>query len=131
MSKIPYLFHSFSDFVVYAITTLIFTKNQWQCAKFSLNVAFLFLSFKRATTVLNKLIDSKHFKQLRRKTLMAFHSPSHFNPKTNFKLLQNDSETGTVEPRLSGLGGTRVNSPDNRESSGKRFRRTPSRRRKK
>ena len=25
-------------------------------------------------------------------------------------------ERGTVEPRLSGLGGTRVNSPDNRES---------------
>ena len=116
MSRIPYLFHSFSDFVVYAVTTLIFPKNQWQCAKFSLNVAFLFLSFKRATTVLNKLIDSKHFKQLRRKTLMAFHSPSHINPKTNFQLLQNDSETGTVEPRLSGLSGTRVNSPDNRES---------------
>ena len=94
MSRIPYLFHSFSDFVVYAVTTLIFPKNQWQCAKFSLNAAFLFLSFKRATTVLDKLIDSKHFKQLRRKTLMTFHSPSHFNPKTNFKLLQNDSETG-------------------------------------
>ena len=100
MSRIPYLFHSFSDFVVYAVTTLIFPKNQRQCAKFSLNVAFLFLSFKRATTVLSKLIDSKHFKQLRRKTLMAFHSPSHINPKTNFKLLQNDSETSTVEPRL-------------------------------
>ena len=45
---------------------------------------------------------------------MAFHSPSHFNPKTNFKLLQNDSETGTVEPRLSGLGGTRVNKNKNK-----------------
>ena len=37
-SRIPYLFHIFSDFVVYAAMTLIFPKNQWQGASFSINV---------------------------------------------------------------------------------------------
>ena len=84
------------------MTTLIFPKNQRQCASFSINVAILFLSFKRATTVPNKLIDSQHYKRLRRKTLTAFHSLSHFTLTTTrlnlsfFKLLQNDSETGTI-----------------------------------
>ena len=32
-SRTPYLFHSFSDFVVYVVTTLIFPKNQRQCAE--------------------------------------------------------------------------------------------------
>ena len=73
-SRTQYLFHSFSDFVVYVMTTLIFPKNQRQCTSFSINVAILFLSFKRATTVPNKLIDSQHYKRLRRKTLTAFHS---------------------------------------------------------
>ena len=81
-ARIPYLFHSFSDFVVYAVTTLIFPKNQRQCASFSINVAILFLSFKRAIIVLNKLIDSQHHKQLRRKNLIAFHSLSHFTLTT-------------------------------------------------
>ena len=52
-SRTPYLFHSFSDFAVYVVTTLIFPKNQRQCASFSINAAILFLSFKRATTVPN------------------------------------------------------------------------------
>ena len=77
-SRTPYLFHSFSDFVVYVVTTLIFPKTQRQCASFSINVAILFLSFKRATTVPNKLIDSQHYKRLRRKTLAAFHLLLHF-----------------------------------------------------
>ena len=81
-SRIPYRFHSFSDFVVYVVTTLIFPKNQRQCASFSINVAILFLSFKRAIIVLNKLIDSQHHKQLRRKNLIAFHSLSHFTLTT-------------------------------------------------
>ena len=50
----------FSDFVVYVVMTLIFPKNQRQCASFSINEAILSLSFKRATTVPNKLIDSQH-----------------------------------------------------------------------
>ena len=39
-------FHSFLDFVVCIVTTLIFPKNQRQCAGFSINVAILFLSFQ-------------------------------------------------------------------------------------
>ena len=81
-SRIPYLLYCFSDFVAYVVTTLIFPKNQWQCASFSINVAILFLSFKRATTVPNKLIDSQHYKRLRRKTLTAFHLLLHFTLTT-------------------------------------------------
>ena len=51
-----------------------------------------------------KLIDSQDYEQLRKKTLIAFHSLLHFTLTTtqlniilkNFKLLQNDSETGTI-----------------------------------
>ena len=64
------------------MTTLIFPKNQRQCATFSINVAILSLSFKRATTVPNKLIDSQHFKRLRRITLTAFHLLLHFTLTT-------------------------------------------------
>ena len=46
--------------------------------RFPTNVAILFPSFKRATIVPNKLIDSKYYKQLRRKTLTVFHLLSHF-----------------------------------------------------
>ena len=99
-SRTQYLFHSFSDFVVYVVTTLIFPKNQRQCASFSINVAILFLSFKRATTVPNKLIDSQHYKRLRRKTLTAFHSLSHFTLTTtrlNLLLLKNLNYTKTIQ----------------------------------
>ena len=70
----------YSDFVVYVVTTLIFPKNQRQCASFSINVAILFLSFKQATAVPNKLIDSQHYKRLRRKTLTAFHLLQYISP---------------------------------------------------
>ena len=73
-SRILYLLQSFSDFVVQVVTTLIFTKNQRQCARFSINMAILFLLFQRATTVLNKFIDRQHYKWLRSKTLIAFYS---------------------------------------------------------
>ena len=97
-SRTPYLFHSFSDFVVYVVTTLIFPKNQRQCASFSINVAILFLSFKRATTVPNKSIDSQHYKRLRRKTLTAFHLLLHFTLTTtqlnlSFLKILNSSKT--------------------------------------
>ena len=72
----------FPDFVVYKVTTLIFRKNQRQCASFLINMAILSLSFKRATTVPNKLIESQHYKRLRRKTLTALHSLSHFTLTT-------------------------------------------------
>ena len=81
-SRTPYFLHSFSDFVVYVVATLIFPKNQRQCASFSINVTVLFLSFKRATTVPNKSIDSQHYKRLRRKTLTAFHLLLHFTLTT-------------------------------------------------
>ena len=64
------------------VLPLIFRKNQRQCASFSIIVAILLLSFKRATTVPKKLIDSQHYKRLRRKTLTAFHSLSHFTLTT-------------------------------------------------
>ena len=73
-SRIPYGFHSFSHFVVYVVTTLTFPKNQRQCASFSINVGNLLLPFKRATTAPNKLIDSQHYKWLRRKILIALYS---------------------------------------------------------
>ena len=81
-SRTPYLYHSFSDFVVCVVTTLIFPKGQRQCASFSINVAILSLSFKRATTVPNKLIDSQHYKRLRTITLTAFYLLLHFTLAT-------------------------------------------------
>ena len=81
-SRSPLLFGSFSDFVVYEETTLIFSTNQRQRASFSIKVAILSLSFKRATTASNKLINSQHFKRLRRKISIAFHSLSHFTLTT-------------------------------------------------
>ena len=81
-SRTPYLFQSFSDSVVYLVTTLIFQKNQRQCASFSINVAILFLSFKWATTVPNKLIDSQHYKRPRMRTLTTFYSLLHFTLTT-------------------------------------------------
>ena len=56
-------------------------KSEAMC-QISINVAILFLSFKRAIIVPNKLIDSQHHKQLRRKNLIAFHSLSHFTLTT-------------------------------------------------
>ena len=68
-----------------------------------MNVANLFLSFKWATTLPNKLIDSQHHKRLRWKMLISF--LSHFTLTTtqlnlsflkNFKLIKNDSKAGTI-----------------------------------
>ena len=59
-----------------------FYENQKRCASFAINVTILFLLFKRATTVPNKLIDSQHYKRLRKKTLTAFHSLSNFTLTT-------------------------------------------------
>ena len=56
----------------------------WQCASFLINMAILFLSSKWATTVPNKLIDGQYYKQLRRKTLTAFHSLLHFTLTTTW-----------------------------------------------
>ena len=68
---------------------------------FSINVAILFLSFKRAIIVPNKLIDSQHHKRLRRKTLRtAFHSLSHFTLTTtrlNLSFLKTLNYSKTIQ----------------------------------
>ena len=72
----------------------------------SINVAILFLSFKRAITVPNKLINSQHYKRHRRKIRIAFLSLSNLtltNMQLNLSFLKtlNDSETGTTFPQPS------------------------------
>ena len=99
-SRTPYLFHNFSYFVIYVVTTLIFPKNQRQCASFSINVAILFLSSKRTITVPNKLFDSQHYKRLLRKTLTAFHSLLHFTPtntRSNLTFLKTLNYSKTIQ----------------------------------
>ena len=71
-------FYSFSDLVAYLVTTLIFPENQRQNASFLINLAILFLAFKRATIAPNKLIDSQHYKRLRRRIPIAIHSLSSY-----------------------------------------------------
>ena len=57
------------------MTTLIFQKNQRSCASFSINVAILFLSFKRTTTVPNKLIDRENTDHI--PFTLTFHPRNH------------------------------------------------------
>ena len=68
---------------------------------FSINVAILFLSFKRAIILPKKLIDSQHHKRLRRKTLRtAFHSLSHFTLTTtrlNLSFLKTLNYSKTIQ----------------------------------
>ena len=52
-------------------------KSEEMC-KFSTNVDILPLLFKQAIIALNKLIDSQHYKRLRRRIIIEFRSPSHF-----------------------------------------------------
>ena len=61
MSRIPFCFSCFSVF--YVETNLIFATNQRQRVRSLVNVAILFLSFKRAITAPNKLTDSQHYKR--------------------------------------------------------------------
>ena len=70
MSRILFLILSFLDFVAFVVRTLIFPLNQRKCAISSTNVAIL------------KLIGSQHYKRLRRKMTIEFHSPSHFTLTT-------------------------------------------------
>ena len=96
------------------MTTLIFPKNLRQCASCLIDVAILFLSFKRATTVPNK-IDRQSALQTAEKEntdripfTLTFHPHNHAVKSIilkNFKLLQNDSETGTIfsQPPLISL----------------------------
>ena len=77
-------------------------------------MVILFLSFKWATTVPNESIDSQHYKRLRKENTdripftLKFHPHNHAVKSIilkNFKLLQNDPETGTIfsqRPLISG-----------------------------
>ena len=96
MSRIPFLILSSLDFVVSVVTTLIFHINQRKCAIFSTNEAILLLLLKRAIIAPNKLIDSQHYK---RPFTLTFHPHNHAVKSTilkNFKLLQNDPDTGGI-----------------------------------
>ena len=53
-----------------------------KCAISSRNVAILLLLFKQAIIAPNKLIGSQHYKRLRRRIIIEFHSPSHFTLTT-------------------------------------------------
>ena len=85
--------------------TLIFPLNQRKCAIFSTNVDILPLLFKQAIIVPNKLIGSQHYKRLRRRIIielcftLTFHPHNHAVKSIilkNFKLLQNDPDTGRI-----------------------------------
>ena len=105
MSKIPFPILNFLDSDVSAVMTLIFLTNLKKCASFSKNVAIPLLSFKQPITALNKLIDSQHYKRHKRKRMtespftLTFH-PRNNTVKTiilsNFKILQNNPETGAI-----------------------------------
>ena len=109
--KLPYLLHSSQtlSFMQWRLWFLRIIRGNVPVF-WSINVVILFLSFKQATTAPNKLIDSQHYKRLRRKILIASHSLSHFTLTAkqlnlsffkNFKLLQNNSVTGTVFSLIS------------------------------
>ena len=86
--------------------TPIFPANQRRCASSSKNVAILSLWSKRAIIAPNNLIDSHHYKRHKKIRMTEFHSPSlsiliiNHTVKSiilnNFKLLQNDPETGRI-----------------------------------
>ena len=83
--------------------TPTFSTNQSQCASFLKSVVTLLPSFKRVTTARNLLIDS-HYKHhittnITKRTFRP-HSIHNHSVKSiilkNYKLLQNDPETGTI-----------------------------------
>ena len=88
-SRTPYLFHSFSDFVVYVVTTLTSPNNQRQCASFSVNVAILFLSSKRAQQIDRQLALQTSEKEItdRIPFTLTFHPHNHAAKSIIFKTL--------------------------------------------
>ena len=76
-----------------------------KCAISSTNAAILLLLFKQAIIAPNKLIGSQHYKRLRRRIIIEFPFTLTFHPHNhavksiilkNFKLLQNDPDTGRI-----------------------------------
>ena len=104
MSRTPFLILNFLDFDVYVVMTPIFPANQRRCASSSKNVAILSLWSKRAIIALNNLIDSHHYKHHKKIRMtefftLTFHPHNHAVKSiilSNFKLLQNDPETGRI-----------------------------------
>ena len=106
MSRTPFLILNFLDFDVYVVMTPIFPANQRRCASSSKNVAILSLWSKRAIIAPNNLIDTESSLQTSQKDkndripfTLTFH-PHNYAVKSiilnNFKLLQNDPETGRI-----------------------------------
>ena len=105
MSKTPFLILNFLDFDVYVVMTPTFPENQRRCASSSKNVAILSLWPKRAIIPPNNLIDSQHYKRHKKDRndripfTLTFHPHNHAVKSiilNNFKLLQNDPETGRI-----------------------------------
>ena len=100
MSRTPFLILNFLDFDVYVVMTPIFPANQ-RFASSSKNVAILPLWSKRAIIVPNNLIDSQHYKDKNDRIpfTLTFHPHNHAVKSVilnNFKLLQNEPETGRI-----------------------------------
>ena len=85
--------------------TPIFPENQRRCASSSKNVAILSLWSKRAIIAPNNLIDSQPYKRHKKDKndrisfTLTFHPHNHAVKSiilNNFKLLQNDPETGRI-----------------------------------
>ena len=74
-SRTPYLFHSFSDFVVYVVTTLIFPKNQRQCAE---KISGPNRSIKITDHFTCKNLSSKSAPSIPTESTSAFHSTNLF-----------------------------------------------------
>ena len=99
MSRIPFPILNFLDSDVYAVMNPIFLKNLKKCASFSKNVAILLLSFKQPITAQSALQTSQKEKNDRIPFTLTFHPRN--NPVkavilNNFKILQNDPETGAI-----------------------------------
>ncbi|CAH3104129.1 unnamed protein product, partial [Pocillopora meandrina] len=104
-SRTPYLFHSFSDFVVYVVTQSDFSeKSEAMCQFFDKRgypVSVVLAGHHRA-----QQIDRQSALQTAEKDntdripfTLTFHPHNHAVKSIilkNFKLLQNDSETGTI-----------------------------------
>ena len=111
MSRTPFLILNFLDFDVYVVMTPIFPANQRRCASSSRNVAILSLWSKRAIIAPNNLIESHRESSLQTSQkdkndripfTLTFHPHNHAVKSiilSNFKLLQNDPETGRIFPQ--------------------------------
>ena len=105
MSRTPFLILNFLDFDVYVVMTTIFPANQRRCASSSRNVAILSLWSKLADHRAQQfdressLQTSQKDKNDRIPFTLTFHPHNHAVKSiilSNFKLLQNDPETGRI-----------------------------------